>query len=782
MYKSKRGGDRSSSPISKRSRSSLGRYNEPESDEGTPERGRPGRGASPSPRARDYYDSGSSRRDTYKDPPHSSSSRNPYPYKVLCISALPAKPSDEMIRDSLYREFKRFGEISVKVVHEPDERVAYVYFRSYEEAREAKRSKGRIMVYDKNVEIEAAYESTSATSAGSSGGYGGSKMDSYGGDGRSGGGYGGSSGGYRRSPHPPPHQSIPGGGGPPPFYDSRREDHHHPRGGYGEPRGYPGPPQHAPHQGYGMRHNDYNRRDDGGYAGGGRGGGHQMYAPRYDKFAGGPAYDNNYGSNRYPPQQLHGPPRGPMPPPHAGGPPGAGNQAFENKKDKFPNYLQHIAPEDDPLATRTLFAGNLEVSISDEEMRRIFGRYGTVEDIDIKRPPPGTGNAYAFVRFANLDMASRAKSELSGQYIGKFQCKIGYGKVNPTTKIWVGGLGPWTNLKALEDEFDRFGVMKKIDWEKGDSQAFITYESIDAAQAAVKQMRGFALGGADKRIRTDFAGVEQIIGAVGSSGTGSSPYENPSYDSYKSNGRQNQRSSSNVNVNIEDSSVAPKNQTNAVLNSPELGGGTSPSDSEGSTSSRQKKFRNGGSGSKDTIATYKSIVEISKRETPGWQGSLILKNSAFPTKLYLTSGDLSSINILLKDEEGKDKLRITQRLRLDQSKLEDVTKRINTSSGYGIFLSMPISTGAQNSPLGSPSAGSSSPVQTRPLRNLVSYLKQKEAAGVISLANKSVDLTGVLYAFPPCKFSLELLQRSCPLVEETKDDYLVVVVIRGGVA
>ena len=85
---------------------------------------------------------------------------------------------------------------------------------------------------------------------------------------------------------------------------------------------------------------------------------------------------------------------------------------YENKKDKFPNYLHHIPPEDDPLATRTLFTGNLEVSITDEEMRRIFGRYGTVEDIDIKRPPPGTGNAYAFVRYANLDMAARSVTSL----------------------------------------------------------------------------------------------------------------------------------------------------------------------------------------------------------------------------------------------------------------------------------------------------------------------------------------------------------------------------------
>lgn len=107
------------------------------------------------------------------------------------------------------------------------------------------------------------------------------------------------------------------------------------------------------------------------------------------------------------------------------------------------------------FAFRTLFAGNLELNITDEEMNRIFGKYGKLVDIDIKRPPPGTGNAYAFIRFSNLDEAAAAKRELSGQYIGKFQCKIGYGKVNATTKVWVGGLGNWASLGMLEREFDR---------------------------------------------------------------------------------------------------------------------------------------------------------------------------------------------------------------------------------------------------------------------------------------------------------------------------------------
>lgn len=84
------------------------------------------------------------------------------------------------------------------------------------------------------------------------------------------------------------------------------------------------------------------------------------------------------------------------------------------KKERFPNYLTHIPPEDDPMACRNLFVGNLELNITEAELRKIFGAHGTLVDVDIKRPPPGTGNAFAFVRYENVDMAHNAKQELSG--------------------------------------------------------------------------------------------------------------------------------------------------------------------------------------------------------------------------------------------------------------------------------------------------------------------------------------------------------------------------------
>ena len=91
-------------------------------------------------------------------------------YKVLCVSALHPKASSDVVRDTLYRVFKKYGDISVMVMHESDERVAYVYFRSFEDARDAKHSKSRIILFDKPTMVEAVYESACREEYGSGSG------------------------------------------------------------------------------------------------------------------------------------------------------------------------------------------------------------------------------------------------------------------------------------------------------------------------------------------------------------------------------------------------------------------------------------------------------------------------------------------------------------------------------------------------------------------------------------------------------------------------------------
>jgi len=142
--------------------------------------------------------------------------------------------------------------------------------------------------------------------------------------------------------------------------------------------------------------------------------------------------------------------------------------------------------------------------------------------------------------------------------------------------------------------------------------------------------------------------------------------------------------------------------------------------------------------------------------------------------LLLTEGEHDVVEQLMQDEHDQPYLKITQRLRLDQAKLDDVSKRISSSSSHAIFLAL--TTSSASVPL--PQEGE---VQSRPLKNLVSYLKQKDAAGVISLHNRETEQNGVLYAFPPCLFSLDLMRRvACNLSDESsKDDHLVVVVVKG---
>ena len=647
-------------------------------------------------------------------------------YKVLCVSALHPKASDDVVRDTLYREYKKYGDISVRVMHEPDERVAYVYFRSFEDARDAKHSKSRIILFDKATLVEAVFESAT--------------REEY--ESRSG-------GGRPRSLSPPRYGGGGGGNGygrqrsPDRYRDDYRDDHW---GGGGDRRGPP-PPRRG-------------GRDDGGYHRGGHPGhrgGHMR-----DDFRGPPP---------------RGPPRGPPPGYHDdhynnyGGamPPPIRR---ENKKDKFPNYMDHLPPEDDPLATRTLFAGNLELNITDDEMHRIFGKYGRLVDVDIKRPPPGTGNAYAFIRYETLDMAEAAKRELSGQYIGKFQCKIGYGKVVQTTKVWIGGLGHWCSKQMLEREFDRFGVMGRIDYEKGDPEATIQYESIDAASAAVNEMRGFPLGGPDKRIRIDYSDVENMPQTRG--------YQGSDYDpNIARRGRGYYNTGPGRGGGGYHRGGGGGRGGDGGYHGGGRGGGHDdwgkrPGEYLDGPPNRIRKMDSRSPEGRDGIASAKSITDLSRRIEKCWEGGLILKNSLFPTKLLLTEGEHDVVEQLMQDEHDQPYLKITQRLRLDQAKLDDVSKRISSSSSHAIFLAL--TTSSASVPL--PQEGE---VQSRPLKNLVSYLKQKDAAGVISLHNRETEQNGVLYAFPPCLFSLDLMRRvACNLSDESsKDDHLVVVVVKG---
>jgi RNA-binding protein 15 len=189
-------------------------------------------------------------------------------------------------------------------------------------------------------------------------------------------------------------------------------------------------------------------------------------------------------------------------------------------------------------------------------------------------------------------------------------------------------------------------------------------------------------------------------------------------------------------------------------------------------------------------STSESLQDIAKRFAVAWRGSLILKSSSFPVRLHLIGGNPEIVEVLLRNIPGNSApntvLRISQRLRLDQPKLEEVSKRMNTAgaSGYCMLLALPGVHGGEL-PL---DTETNMPTQQRPLRNLVTYLKQKQAAGVVNLISTNSlsstnlkDEGGVLHAFPPCQYSHDQLLKIAPHLgqEAFNEDHLLVVVIRG---
>ncbi|KAK3699858.1 hypothetical protein QZH41_005291 [Actinostola sp. cb2023] len=670
------------------------------------------------------------------------------------ITNLSSHIGDQQMKDALFHEFKKFGEVSVLLYGRGNDRYAVVYFRTLDDAREAKRvfeRRGRVMIFDRPLRIEYRLYPERTSSRRSY-----SPVASV-----------GENFHYdtRRSPSPP-HRTTTQRASNPQFEFERN-------------RG------------------DCDRRN--------RGGGGEYFAPT--------------------PQQ------------------------------------EYIPPEEDPKATRTLFVGNLETSVSSQELRRAFEKFGVVLDVDIKRPARGQGNTYAFVKFADLDVAAKAKVDMQGEYIGRNRVKIGYGRSQQTTRLWIGGLGSWTSISELEREFDRFGAIRRIDYRKGDDHAYILYDSLDAASVAAREMRGFQMG--DRRLRIDFADKDQGMKDYDpyyQDRRDSSPsrgrvndvnrvdnlfsshlsdrdyrddnlYLDPKHEPYRRgdrrgddensfrNWKENENYPSRDVNRSEDNGPRPKqfgsdewphersshfanddwdrrtqdrtskgshyrrrgpqtppNDFSSFENSPahvtdeertrkrrgpsyrtkahrdndipakpnKYPRTRSPSPNHGthpqsispdvrhhSESSSDSIFSHSRGGSLNTAEDddkHKSsdersvhkkarkdkeprtkdqnpttdtqppasggtenLQDLAKRFAVAWKGSLILKNSAFPVRMHLVGGNPEVADSLRNDGSTKNTLRITQRLRLDQPKLEEVSRRINTAgaAGHCLLLALP---------------------------------------------------------------------------------------------
>ncbi|XP_054464689.1 msx2-interacting protein isoform X2 [Anoplopoma fimbria] len=157
-----------------------------------------------------------------------------------------------------------------------------------------------------------------------------------------------------------------------------------------------------------------------------------------------------------------------------------------------------------PKATRTLFIGNLEKSTAYHDLLSIFQRFGEIVDIDIKKV--NGAPQYAFLQYCDIASVCKAIKKMDGEYLGNNRLKLGFGKSMPTTCVWLDGLASNTTEQFLTRHFCRYGHVVKVVFDRMKGMALILYNNIEYAQAAVKDTKGWKIGGS--KIKVDFANQE----------------------------------------------------------------------------------------------------------------------------------------------------------------------------------------------------------------------------------------------------------------------------------
>ncbi|EDO40890.1 predicted protein, partial [Nematostella vectensis] len=170
------------------------------------------------------------------------------------------------------------------------------------------------------------------------------------------------------------------------------------------------------------------------------------------------------------------------------------------------------------------------------------------------------------------------------------------------------------------------------------------------------------------------------------------------------------------------------------------------------------------------------LLELLCRYPVVWQGLVALKNDTAAVQMHYLSGNSRLAEASLPQAPAAQAmatvpppLRIAQRMKLEQSQLEGVVRRMQCEADHCLLLALPCG----RDPL-------DVHAQTRALKNgFINYLQQKQAAGIINVARPgSVQPSYVLHIFPPCDFAQEHLARVSPdLLDSAADSGHLMVVV-----
>ena len=130
-----------------------------------------------------------------------------------------------------------------------------------------------------------------------------------------------------------------------------------------------------------------------------------------------------------------------------------------------------------------------------------------------------------------------------------------------------------------------------------------------------------------------------------------------------------------------------------------------------------------------------------------WSGTIGLKNDFANVRMHYVSGNRDLAQASLPDTGST--LKIVQRMRLEDSQLDGVARKMETKSEHCMLLALP--NGSEHEEIEH---------QSKILRsNFITYLQLKSAAGIVNVSNEDNQPAYIVHVFPSCDFANENLAR-----------------------
>ncbi|KAK2190920.1 hypothetical protein NP493_65g07031 [Ridgeia piscesae] len=182
--------------------------------------------------------------------------------------------------------------------------------------------------------------------------------------------------------------------------------------------------------------------------------------------------------------------------------------------------------------------------------------------------------------------------------------------------------------------------------------------------------------------------------------------------------------------------------------------------SPGAQSMMQLQHLHGGTTGREmlmqTEQPHDNMRMLLQRYPVMWQGHLALKNDSSSVQMHFVAGSKSLVTNSLSqfgtDSEGTP-LRIAQRMRLEPTQLDGVSRRMQNADEFSMLLALPC---------GHDHVDIIAHSKTLEI-GFISYLQQKQAAGIVNVpVPGSPQPAFVVHIFPPCEFTQMNLHRLAP--------------------